>query len=111
MAAVQTGNSVYIVLVDGVQYGYTTNYKSANETLVTIANELASELKTKYPDGSVEYVKSDDKLKIKCIQTGYIYNSKWTAHTLHFTPVKCLKTTPFDQKNKYKNKNNKSQKL
>lgn len=100
MVAAQGCNSVYVIYVDGVHDGYTTNYKSANEMLVTVANKLVIELLKKYPDCQVEYVKSDDKLKIKCIQKGYIYNSKWTAHTLHFTPVKCLKSTSFKKSRK-----------
>lgn len=87
----------WLLWVDDEIWGYVSTLAEAKSFLTKISSEIKKELSKEYPQWIVDSEAIDEQtFKIKCLHPGRIYNSKWTAHTIHYTTVYKLKQDPND---------------
>lgn len=81
----------YVLWVDNELCGYASSEEESKSLLSDISEKLAAELRGVNPHWNIECVKIDDTLvKVKCTNPGYVYNSRWTAHSVRRQLVKKL---------------------
>ena len=83
-------NTQWLLMVDGEIWGYVQSEDIAIKTAEKIANMYKDELLTENPHWIIDLVKLNETVKVKCINPGYIYNSRWTVHRISYEPVSNL---------------------
>lgn len=86
-AGVASEGKKWLLWVDDKIWGYTEQLEEAKNSLLQIAESIKGDLEKEHPTWRVEYVVVDERVKVKCINLGYIYNSKWLAHSLRYEAI------------------------
>lgn len=83
-------NTQWLLKVDEETWGYVVSEEEAIRTAEKIANMYKDELLKENPHWNIDLVKLNETVKVKCINPGYIFNSRWTAHRIRYEPVSSL---------------------
>ncbi len=89
------GEIQWLLWVDNEIWGYVDTLQDADWFLTKIAEEISAEIGKMHKKWKV-ITKNicTDKIKVRCINPGYVYNSKWTVHTVRFEQVFKLHKDP-----------------
>ena len=82
-------SSVWLIVIDDKIWGYVPSNDSVKSAFKFLADKFIEDIKTANPNWKVEAVQlTEEKMQIKCIQVGYVFNSEWIAHTMIASPIK-----------------------
>nr|QBK87725.1 MAG: hypothetical protein LCMAC202_00610 [Marseillevirus LCMAC202] len=83
-----SGDALWLLWVDDEIWGHTDTFEDAAWFLTMISAAIIKELQKDHPQWTIELVSIEEKVvKVKCLHPGYVYNSRWTAHTVRYEPV------------------------
>jgi hypothetical protein len=81
-------NTQWLLWVDDEIWGHVSTLEDAQWFLAKISSDVSNELKKAHPQWTIDCETAEDKVvKVKCLHPGYVYNSRWTAHTVRYEPV------------------------
>ena len=87
-----TQATVWLIVIDEKIWGYVPSSDTVKSAFKFLADKFIADIKSLNPTCTVEAVQlTEEKMQIKCIQPGYVFNSEWIAHTIIASPVKQYK--------------------
>ncbi len=87
IAEIASKDSQWILWVDGEIWGYVNTLDDAKKSIENLSSEIKRVMQLEHPHYTIECLTVDDKIKVKCLNPGWVYNSKWTAHTVFYQQI------------------------
>lgn len=81
-------NTRWLLWVDDEIKGYACTLEDAQGFLSKISSDISNDLERARPELTINCENIEDNIvKINCLNSGYVYNSLWTEHTVRYEPV------------------------
>jgi hypothetical protein len=87
----------FLIWIDKNLWGCVDTLDESKNILHQLAEKIVQKLHAVHPSWTIETVSSDGQIKVSCLQPGYIYNTRWTAHLLKAEPVQLLDPIKVEQ--------------
>ncbi len=84
---VPVSSTLWLLWVDDEIWGYTSTLDEAEKSRDDLSQEIKKVIQKEHPQWFIECLNIEDKVKVKCLHPGWVYNSKWTAHTIRYESV------------------------